>query len=88
MSFRIPSLMLLIPMSVSLPYFAQSAEDKRPKLKDFGASVKRLKWDPVKKKAVDTKPHEQTSTPSDPDDVVRIETTLVTSDFLVVDGRG
>ena len=69
------------------PCFAQSQEDKRPKLKDFGSSVKRLKWDPEKKKAVDTKPLEQTST-SDEDDVVRIETTLVTSDFLVVDGQG
>lgn len=90
MSFRISSLAFLIALSVSLmtpPCFAQSQEDKRPKLKDFGSSVKRLKWDPEKKKAVDTKPLEQTST-SDEDDVVRIETTLVTSDFLVVDGQG
>ena len=88
---RLLPLVLLIALSLSLPVcpgFAQSAEDKRPKLKDFGSSVKRLKWDPVKKKAVDTRPPEQTSTPSDEDDVVRIETTLVTSDFLVLDGRG
>lgn len=90
MSFRISSLAFLIALNLSLPAplcCAQSPEDKRPKLKDFGTSVKRLKWDPEKKKAVDTKPLEQTSTPSD-EDVVRIETTLVTSDFLVVDGQG
>jgi VWFA-related protein len=88
MLFKISSL-LLIALSISLapPCFSQSPEDKRPKLKDFGSSLKRLKWDPVTQKAVDTKSSDQPSTSSE-EDVVRIETTLVTCDILVVDARG
>ena len=90
MSFRMSRLVLPIALGIGLspiPCFSQSAPDKRPKLKDFGSSIKRLKWDPVTKKAVDTKPPDQTSRSSD-DDVVRIETVLVTSDILVLDGKG
>src|SRR5258708_3784808 len=66
--------------------FAQSEE--RPKLKDFGSSLKRIKWDPDKKTAVETKSHSISQTASDDVDVVRVETSLVTSDLLVLDPRG
>lgn len=91
MRFRISSLVLLSALSISLlapPSFTQSPEGKRPKLKDFGSSLKRLKWDPVTKKAVDSKTPDQTSRSANEDDVIRIETLLVTSDILVVDGKG
>ena len=67
--------------------FAQSPQKKRPKLKDFGSSLKRLTWDPVKKTAVEIKQPGQSST-VDEDDVVRIETNLVTCDILIVDRKG
>lgn len=90
MSFRIAFLVLLTALGVSLSShtgFSQSQERKRPKLKDFGSSLKRLKWDPVANKAVETNQPDQRSTASD-EDVVRIETLLVTSNILVVDGQG
>lgn len=68
--------------------FAQSPQKKRPKLKDFGSSLKRLKWDPKKNAAVETETLRKSTTNSDEDDVVRIETNLVTSDILVVDQKG
>lgn len=67
---------------------AQSRQKKRPKLKDFGSSLKRLKWDPITKTAVQSKQPNQSSTNGDEDDVIRIETNLVTCDILVVDRQG
>ena len=66
---------------------AQSPQKKRAKLKDFGSSLKRLTWDPVRKQAVETKQPSQRSI-ADEGDVVRIETNLVTCDVLVVDRKG
>lgn len=66
---------------------AQSPQKKRPKLKDFGSSLKRLTWDPIRKTSVETKQPGQRST-ADEDDVVRIETNLVTCDILIVDRQG
>ena len=52
--------------------FAQAPREK-PKLKDFGSSLKKLKWDPQKNQAVNsTQPNSNGD-----DDVIRIETSLV-----------
>ena len=71
----------------SLNAFAQSPPKKRPELKQFGSSLKRLKWDPTLKQAVQTKQDEKTDSLNE-GDVVRIDTNLVTSDILVVDDKG
>lgn len=63
--------------------FAQSPPREKPKLKDFGASLRKLKWDAQKNETVAT----QQPTSND-DDVIRIETSLVTSDVLVTDKQG
>jgi VWFA-related protein len=63
--------------------FPQSPPREKPKLKDFGASLKKLKWDPEKNETVVSQP-----TSSNDDDVIRIETSLVTSDVLVTDKQG
>jgi len=65
--------------------FAQSQSQEKPKLKDFGSSLRKLKWDPEKNQAVS---NEQGSHDPTDDDVVRIETSLVTSDVLVTDRQG
>ena len=67
--------------------FGQSKQPPRKKLKDFGSSLKRLKWNPVKKETVETKPV-ATKSGSDDDDVIRFETSLVAWDVLVVDKEG
>ena len=63
-------------------------EKERPKLKDFGSSLKKLKWDPTQKAAVETKSNSKAARNSSDDDVVRVETLLVQSDVLVLDSRG
>ena len=65
--------------------FAQSPSKEKPTLKDFGSSLKKLKWDPETKQAVI---NEQGSREGTDDDVIRIETSLVTSDVLVTDRQG
>lgn len=66
--------------------FAQPKE--RPKLKDFGSSLKQARRDDQKKAAVDTKSKATANSESDKIDVVKVETSLVTSDFMVLDARG
>jgi VWFA-related protein len=63
--------------------FSQTQQREKPKLKDFGASLKKLKWDPEKNQTVIS---QQAS--SNDDDVIRIETSLVTSDVSVTDRQG
>ena len=66
--------------------FAQSPPREKPKLKDFGSSLKKLKWDPETKQAVSTAQPDSNGTSDD--DVIRIETSLVVSDVLVTDKNG
>ena len=66
--------------------FPQSPPREKPKLKDFGSSLKKLKWDAQKNQVV-------TSVQPSPngnrdDDVIRIETALVVADVLVTDTQG
>ncbi|HSE16930.1 MAG TPA: VWA domain-containing protein [Pyrinomonadaceae bacterium] len=62
---------------------AQSPPREKPKLKDFGASLRKLKWDAQKNETVSSQQANSTD-----DDVIRIETALVTSDVLVTDRQG
>jgi VWFA-related protein len=87
-SFPLMTVVAVSLTSILATSFAQTPQKKRPKLKDFGSSLKRLKWDPTKNETVETRRPNETNTSSDEDDVVRIETNLVTSDILVVDQKG
>jgi VWFA-related protein len=78
------ALTVLIVVGLVTNSFSQSPEEK-PALKDFGSSLRNMKWDPKKNEVVINNPG--TRTESD-DDVVRIETSLVTSDVLVTDRQG
>lgn len=64
---------------------AQSSapQKEKPRLKDFGSSLKRLRWDPKTNSTVETKVKQRKT--ADDEDVVRVETTLVVTDVLVVD---
>src|SRR3712207_3960244 len=69
---------------------AQSgAVRERPKWKDFGDSLERLKWDESKRAAVPTKPKkgkaQKAAEEVGEDEVVRVETSLVVCDVLVLD---
>jgi VWFA-related protein len=65
---------------------AQTAVKEKPELKDIGASLKRLKWDPQHSAAEETGPNKSVRTNAE--DIVRIETSLVVCDLLVLDERG
>jgi VWFA-related protein len=70
--------LLTLGFILSLNVLAQSQPEERPKLKNFGSSLDRLKWDPNLNEAVETKPASRTARSSaDDDDVVRVETNLV-----------
>lgn len=70
-------LLLLLSPGLAL---AQSGE--KPRLKDFGSSLKKLKWDPQSNSATETR------TSSNDEDVIKIETSLVVSEILVLDKQG
>ncbi|HEU5458973.1 MAG TPA: VWA domain-containing protein [Pyrinomonadaceae bacterium] len=82
--FRAPviSFLTLALLTVSL---AQSPARKRKQIKDFGSSLKRLKWNPEKNTAVDTNGD---STELNEGDVIRIDTSLVSCELLVLDKQG
>lgn len=69
-------------MTVALAQ-SPAPEREKPRLKDFGSSLKRLKWDPETNTAIGTRPAKRKNT--DEDDVVRVETNLVVTDVLVLD---
>src|SRR5918999_461796 len=73
---------VLICVFLLLPGLAFAQTREKPKLKDFGSSLKKLKWDPQKNSTTDT------STSSDDEDVIKIETSLVVSELLVLDKQG
>ena len=54
---------------------AQSEIQEKPTLKDFGSSLKRLKWDPQKNAAVRLPSTDDVA--NSEDDVIRIDTSLV-----------
>ena len=80
-----PSVVSLLILCLVACAFAQ--ENESPKLRDFGSSVKRLKWDPERRVAI-AEPSAPKSYKTDDIDVVRVETNLVVCDVLVLDAHG
>jgi len=74
---------LLISVFLLLPGLALAQTREKPKLKDFGSSLKKLKWDAQKNQTTDTGTRS-----TDDDEVIRIETSLVSSELLVLDKQG
>jgi VWFA-related protein len=74
---------LVISVLLLLPGLAPAQTGEKPKLKDFGSSLKKLKWDPQKNSTTEAR-----NTSSNDDEVIRIETSLVVSEILVLDKQG
>jgi VWFA-related protein len=66
---------------------AQSQPEERPRLKNFGSSLDRLQWDPDLNQAVEKKLPTSKAGPDD-DDVIKVDTNLVTCSVTVLDQRG
>jgi hypothetical protein len=69
----------------------QSQPEEPPRLKrDFGSSLRRLRWDAERKRAVEVTPAraEGGEGGAEEDEVVRVETSLVVCDVLVLDPKG
>lgn len=85
------ALCLLLAASGAARAQTQEPPEKPPKLKrDFGSSLKRLKWDAGQKAAVEAAPKGagRDGGGGEEDEVVRVETSLVVCDVLVLDSRG
>jgi len=78
---RFTALALLFTVCVS----ALAQNQERPKLKHFGSSLKQIKWDEEKQAAVEKKTKSSPRAESGDVDVVKIETSLVSTDVLVLD---
>jgi VWFA-related protein len=65
---------------------ASSQTNKKPKLKNFGSSLDRLKWDKEKQAAVEKSSPRKAS--GDDEDVIRVDAQLIAADILVQDRRG
>ena len=66
---------------------AQSQPDERPKVKNFGSSLDRLKWDPNLNQAVEINAEKRKANASS-DDIVTVNTNLVICSVTVLDQRG
>ena len=84
---RLISSLAIISFFVT-PIAAQSPPAEKPKLKDFGSSLRKLKWDPVKQAAIETASARATPNVSSDLDVIRVETDLVVFDAQVRDRQG
>jgi VWFA-related protein len=82
---NVTALILMVGLLIP-PAFAQSSAKQKRKVKDFGSSLKRLKWDPVNKESREM--YRPTNGTSSDEDVIRFETTLVASSLLVTDRQG
>ena len=78
------ALLLFLPIQV---HRAQQTPEGRPKLKDFGSSLKRLKWDKRANKAVEKTPSKNAG-PASEDELVKVTTDLVTCAVQITDSRG
>ena len=74
----------LLFLTSSQVAFSQTKE--KPRLKNFGSSLDRLKWDSKQQAAVEKSSSKKSS--RDDEDVVRVDTQLIATDVLVLDGRG
>src|SRR5438477_1576728 len=77
----------LLSILLLFPCVLAQSNDK-PKLIDFGSSLKNLKWEPNQNSAVETESRAKPTRDSTEDDVVKVETALVVNDLLVLDARG
>ncbi len=75
--------LLISVLLLLLPGFALAQTREKPKLKDFGSSLKKLKWDPEKNATSEVNYGARND-----DDVITIETALVVSELLVLDKNG
>ena len=75
-------LIVIVGLVISIPTPAQ----QKGRSRDFGSSLKQLKWDPNRNETTDTANNDLTRNADD--DVVRIETALVATDLLVLDRQG
>lgn len=75
---------VLLGVLLLLPGLALAQTGEKPKLKDFGSSLNKLKWDPQKNAVTET----NSGPGSEDDDVIKIETSLVVSELLVIDKQG
>lgn len=81
-------LLLAAPGAARAQGAGQPAEGP-PRLKrDFGSSLERLRWDAAQKRAVEVSPARAAKGADEEDEVVRVETSLVVCDVLVLDGQG
>jgi VWFA-related protein len=78
---------VLLAILLGLGLKGSAQEKERPKLKEFGSSLKKTKPD-SKKKPAESGPKPNSKSPGDDIDVVRVETSLVSSDVLVLDSKG
>jgi hypothetical protein len=77
----------ILTLSLFVTSLAQTpTPQKRKKVKDFGSSLKRLKWDPQKNSAVQIPAAADVA--NSEDDVIRIDTSLVSCELLVLDRQG
>lgn len=67
---------------------AEPKAKERRAHKNFGSSLERLKWDDLRKAAVEAKRKKEKGGGTDEEDVVRVETSLVVCDLLVLDKQG
>lgn len=84
---------LVLPLTLGLSFHTSSAQtpseaDAPPTLKQFGSSLKRLKWDPEKKAVTEIAERGPSRTSSSAEDVVRIDIDLVVWDAIVLDRDG
>lgn len=78
---------LLLTAGLLSTSLAQSPEpQQRKKIKDFGSSLKRLKWDAQKNALIELPATEGVAISEG--DVIRIDTSLVSNDLLVLDPKG
>jgi VWFA-related protein len=78
--------MLALVLATRVAAFPQ--EKERPKIKDFGSSLKKTKPDQKKKDPVEKKPKPNAKSEAEDIEVVKVETSLVSSDVLVLDAKG
>ena len=79
-------LCLLLFTALAFATHVPAQNRKKPKLKDFGQSLKKLKWDPERNTVVEINSNRNYGTSDE--DVIRIETTLVSWSVLVTDKTG
>ena len=89
MRSRLIILVELVLLAIVVPGFrtsAQSPTEPKPTLKEFGSSLKQLKWEPAKQTAIET--NSAGKQPLAAEDVIRIDIELVVCDVLVLDRQG